>query len=86
MRRLAALGKMNAVVMMADEKRLRWMTSSCHYSEYEEGLYNVKIWTDTKEEAQLLLRAINRAFAEKKDAEIEEVSEDLFTINLVFEY
>lgn len=86
MRRLAALGKMNAVVMMADEKRLHWMTSSCHYSEYEEGLYNVTIWTDTKEEAQLLLRAINRAFAEKKDAEIEEENEDLFTISFTFEY
>lgn len=86
MKRLAALGKMNAAVMIADENRFHWMTSSCHYSNEEEGLYDITIWTDTKEEAQLLLRVINRAFPEKKDSKIEELREGLFTLTLNFEY
>lgn len=86
MRRLAALGKMNAVVMIADEQRLHWMTSSCHYNHVEEGEYSITIWTNTKEDAKLLLDVINSHFEETQNSAIEVLTNNLFTIQLSFEY
>lgn len=84
-RRLIALGKANAAIMIADNYRYHWYLSSLHYSFCDEGQFEFSCWTNTKSESQLLKDAIIAHFADAQDISIEE-TDDQYCLSIKFEY
>lgn len=84
-RRLIALGRANAAIMIADNYRYHWYLSSMHYSFCDEGHFDFSCWTNTKAESQLLKDAIIANIADAQDVSIEK-TDDQYRLSIKFEY